>query len=276
MFGQRLTEAELVAKAKEEPLIPADLARAKSESLKIINEYQTKRIDWYQKVKLKDILRKDIAMFAARGVATADDFVKESFRAVESSSEETMMGNHWHQILAAISENTLDTGDLTTEREGVIWVCEIKSQPNTTNSSSFPQELRSLRTRRDEIKNRRRVSKQDVKVAYCVLRDPARGGKGYDEMRRFPSESLFKENEDLSGFEYRYISGKQFWKWMSGFDSEVAILMPLSDLHAMGHQVAVARDNAEQRLRQELHVELTAHGLGTTIDDVVKLRDLYR
>lgn len=49
-------------------------------------------------------------MFAARGVATAEEFVLEAFRACESSSEETVMGNLWQALIAAISSDTLDTG----------------------------------------------------------------------------------------------------------------------------------------------------------------------
>lgn len=269
------TQAEQTAKEIEEPLIPEDLIEAREQSLAVIEQYQENRINWYQAVKLAQILKKDIAMFAARGVSHADEFVSEAFRAIESSSEETVMGNHWQKILATISRDTFDTGDLTTERDGAIWVCEVKSQPNTTNSSSFPQELRSLRTRQEEISRRRRTLNQEVKVAYCILRDPAKKGKGVDEVRTYPAENLLKETQDLAGFEYRYISGKQFWKWLTGFESEVAILMPLQGIMEKAHHVAVEREKAIDRLRQELHMKLFEFGLGTKIDDVVKLRDLY-
>src|SRR5699024_3802789 len=108
------------------------------------------RLNWYRKeMSLKRLLSKDIAMFAARGVESADEYLDTAFNAVESSSEETVMGNHWQKILSAISADTLDTGDLTTVRDGILWVCEVKSQTNTTNAASFPQELRGLRARMD-------------------------------------------------------------------------------------------------------------------------------
>lgn len=275
MGSDVIGDAELNAKVEGAPQIPDDLAEARRDSLKIISSYQERRIWWYETLKLFDVLQKDIAMFAARGVATADQFLEEAFKAKESSSEETMMGTHWQQILATISKETFDTGDLTTERDGAIWVCEVKSQTNTTNSSSFPQELRSLRTRQQEISRRKRSKNQQVKAAYCVLRDGRNKGKGVDENRVFPSDDVLKENVDLAGFEYRYISGKQFWGWLTGFESEVALLMPLGNLHSGGHKVAVARGEAIDRLKRELHLKLAEFGLDNTIDDVVKLRDLY-
>ncbi len=272
---QATNSAELDAKLSGEPQIPEDLVEARQDSLRIITDYQDRRVRWYDDIKLVDVLRKDIAMFAARGVSTVDQLLDEAFRAVESSSEETMMGTHWQRILATISRDTFDTGDLTTERDGAIWVCEVKSQRNTTNSSSFPQELRSLRTRQEEIKRRRRASNQPVKAAYCVLRDDRKRGKGVDEERVFPRTDVLKENEDLAGFEYRYISGKQFWGWLTGFESEVALLMPLDDIAKNGYRVAVARERSKDRLRKELHLKLTEFGLADSIDDVVKLRDVY-
>lgn len=260
----------------EIPDIPEDLKRARVKCVDIMHNFQRNRIAWYQKVPLKRLLTKDIAMFAARGVATSDQFVEEAFHATESSSEETVAGSSWQQMLSAISENTLDTGDLTTSRDGILWVCEVKSQTNTTNSSSFPQELRALRTRMEENLGRRRTSNQPVKAAYCVLRDKSKGGKGRDENTVFHSADIARENRDLDGFEYRYITGKQFWKWLTGYESEVALLMPLTDLQGeLSKQVLAERALALSRLKDELSQLLEEHGLGSTINDVVKLRDVY-
>ena len=115
----------------------------------LLGDFAAARTRYYTdpaKVRVRDLLHKDVVMYAARGILTADEFVEEAFRAKESSSEETVMGNKWQQIIAAISDDTLDTGDLCTERDGDLYVCELKSQANTTNSSSFPQELRELIT----------------------------------------------------------------------------------------------------------------------------------
>lgn len=253
--------------------IPDDLRKAREKCLAILAEYQEKRLDYYNNgITLAKIMTKDIAMLSARGVATADEYVEEAFHAVESSSEETVMGNFWQRILSAISEDTLDTGDLTTNRDNVLWVCEVKAQTNTTNSSSFPQELRGIRSRMQELEGRKRASKQPVRAAYCVLRDKSNKGQGVDEIRIFQSSDLQRENRDLNNFKYRYITGKSFWRWLTGFDSEIAILMPLRDLEAMGAEVKIARDAALTRLQKQLRDELNDLNLGITIDDVVKYR----
>lgn len=241
-------------------------------ALEVIKEYQRNRIKWYDSVKLKKFLSKDITLFAARGCTTVFDYFEEAFSAVESSSEETVMGTAWQKILAKISEDTLDTGDLTTLRDGVLWVLELKSQPNTTNSSSAVQELRSLRSRQREIAGRRRASSQEVKAAMCIMRESSATSPGKDINMVYTAPDSQLENRDLDGFEYRYISGKKFWQWLAGYDSEIGLLMPISDID--GRMVHMARDRCKIRLRVELNSALEKNNLGQSIDDLVKLRDI--
>ncbi len=256
------------------PNLPDDLAAARDKARAIAREYQQNRIEWYShKVKFSNLLKKDIAMFGLRGAASATEYLEEAFRAAESSSEETVMGHTWQRMLSAISEQTLDTGDLTTVRDDTLWVCELKAQTNTTNSSSFPQELRALRTRMEELTSRHRASKQPVKAAYCVLRDSRFSGNGIDESRVFQSGDVARENRDLDGFEYRYITGKSFWQWLTGYDSEIVLLMPLSDFAVESQEVRSAREHALTSLTAELLGLLRQHGLSNTLDDLVKLRD---
>lgn len=256
-----------------ETAIPEDLSNHRDIALQFIREYQNQRIEWYDKVVLKKFLAKDVTMFAARGCVTAFDYLNEAFHATESSSEETVIGTTWQKILASISDDTLDTGDLTTLRGGVLWVLELKSQPNTTNSSSLPQELRSLRSRKEEIEGRRRASGQQVKAALCIAREGKVNAAGKDETVTYRSSTLQRENRDLDGFEYRYISGKKFWQWLAGYDSEVGLLMPISDID--GTNVKLARDRCYVRLSLELTNMLDRNDLGRTIDDLVKLRDRF-
>lgn len=243
-----------------------NLSEHKKAALESIREYQKNRISWYSKVKLKDLLQKDLTMFVIRGVDTAEGYLEEAFRAKESSSEETVMGTMWQSILAKISDDTIDSGDLTTVRENTVWVCEVKSQTNTTNSSSFPQELRALRTRMEEITRRRRASNQPVRAAVCIARDK----KGKDEIREYNS-GLQTENKDLDGFVYRYITGEKFWQWLTNYPSEIGLLMPLSKIEG-GADVAKARAKALARLKQELAEKLEEHKLTTSVDDIVELR----
>ena len=233
----------------------------------IIEDYVGRRIEWYKKIKLQQILAKDYLLFAARGALTANEYVIEAFHAVESSSEETSLGNFTQRMIAKISDQTLDSGDLTTEREGAIWVCELKAQTNTTNSSSFPQELRGLRTRMNEIKGRRRTSNQPVKAALCITRD----WKSIDEVRVYHCPEIQVENRDLDGFEYRYLSGAAMWRWLTGrYDSAVRLLMPLMTM-VDTTEIKEERERAISRLERELTAQLKRHHLNTTIDDVAEL-----
>lgn len=86
-----------------------DVARQRAIAYDMLREFSAKRAAYYRdssKINLKKLLGKDVIMFAARGVATAEEFVLEAFRACESSSEETVMGNLWQALIAAISSDT--------------------------------------------------------------------------------------------------------------------------------------------------------------------------
>ncbi|AZL08018.1 MULTISPECIES: PmeII family type II restriction endonuclease [Brevibacterium] len=251
----------------DKPHVPQELSSHRDIALEVIKSYQVQRIEWYDKLKVKDLLNKDVTIFAARGCETAADYILEAFHAKESSSEETVMGTSWQNILAKISDDTIDTGDLTTVRDGVVWVLELKSQTNTTNSASFVQELRGLRTRKEEIESRRRASGQPVKVAMCIARDK----KSRDEIRVYSPSDIQRENRDIAGFEYRYITGTKFWQWLAGYDSEIGLLMPISEID--GTAVRMARDRCHVRLVNELFKMLEERGLGQSIDDLVLLRD---
>lgn len=205
-------------------------------------------------------------MFVARGINTAEGYVAEAFRAAESSSEETVMGTSWQNIIAQISVNTVDSGDLTAERDDAVWVCEIKSQTNTTNSTSFAGELRALRARMEEISRRRRSTNKPVRGAICITRDK----KAKDEIRIYDNDWP-PENRDLKGFEYRYITGEKFWRWLTGYPSEIGLLMPLGQIEG-GREVAKARAASLRRLKKELKNMLSEHGLTNSIDDLVELR----
>ena len=235
-----------------------------------LHEFGNNRIDFYNNLKLSRLLSKDIIMFAARGVKSADEFVEETFRAIESSSEETVMGNVWQAIVAAISDNTLDTGDMLTERDGDLYVCELKSQTNTTNSSSFPQELRELREKVAYHRRFSRASGQKVLPAYCVLRDK----NGVDEWRTYTPDRLDLANQDIAGFEYRYLVGSGFWQWLVGCNSEKGLVTDVSIFDA--DAVVAARARCLQRLKLEMTQQLDEYGFAHDIQGVLNLsRELY-
>jgi len=231
-------------------------------------DFADNRVAWYgdsKKVSLQHLLNKDVLMFAARGVLTADEFVEEAFRAMESSSEETVMGNLWQRTIAAISAKTLDTGDFISEKPDALWVCEVKSQTNTTNSTSVVQELRNLKTRTEDLKGYKRGSSKPLKSAFCVIRGPRA-----DEERVFKvNPSRPKVNADLDGFQYRYLVGSAFWEWLTDYKSAKELVDNIGDLQVA--KVRQAREACLARLKQEMSDALSAKGLGATMDDVLKL-----
>lgn len=246
-----------------------DTARQQLVAYRELSRFSKKRSEYYRdnkRVCLAKLLEKDIVMFAARGVCDAHEFVDEAFRAIESSSEETVIGNTWQAIIAAISSNTLDTGDLMTVRDGAVYVCELKAQANTVNSSSFPQELRELKDKCIAQARFRRASGQEVLPAFCVIRK----GKSIDELRIFHADIRDQANKDIDGFQYRYIAGSAFWKWLTGFDS-VEGLVDNINLIDTG-DVAAARNECINRLHTEMATALDTYHLGTTMNDVLALK----
>ena len=58
------------------------------------------------------------------------------------------MGTAWQRMIKDLAWPTaIDAGDIMAERDGALWVVEIKAQTNTLNSSSSPQTLRALQDR---------------------------------------------------------------------------------------------------------------------------------
>lgn len=232
-------------------------------------KFAKKRVDWYMdpsKVGLKHLMSKDLVMFAARGVGTAEEFVYEAFRAIESTSEETVMGNIRQEICAAVANDTLDTGDMTTLRDGNLYVCEIKSQANTTNSSSFPQELRELKDKCESMSRFRRASNQQILPAFCVMRNK----KPKDEWVTYEAGPRDQANSDLTGFRYRYLAGAGFWNWLIGMDTVDDLILSFKDIDLGA--VREAREKCLHRLKSEMHGALREEGLGQSMTDVLELR----
>ena len=250
---------------------PDEIAKQKDIAYDKLSEFAQNRISWYRdksKISLSKLLGKDVVMFASRGVSSAEEFVSEAFRACESSSEETVMGTTWQSIIAAISSDTLDTGDMMTVRDNALYVCELKSQTNTTNSSSFPQELRELKDKCEAQRRFKRASNQEVLPAFCVLRNK----KPIDEWRTFDPDARDVANQDIRGFKYRYLAGSAFWQWLTGFDSVEGLVDDLERID-IGH-VREARQECLDRLQEEMLEALRENNLGDSIADVLELKRL--
>lgn len=97
---------------------------------------------------------------------------------------------------------------MMTVRDGALYVCELKSQVNTTNSASFPQELRELKDKCETQRRFKRASNQQVLPAFCALRH----NKAIDEIRTYQPDERDQANRDIAGFQYRYLTGAAFWQ----------------------------------------------------------------
>lgn len=249
----------------------ADIENKRAIAYEYLDAFVENRIAYYRdpkKLNLKKLLAKDIIMFAARGVQNAEEFVVEAFRACESSSEETVIGSTWQAIVSAISSDTLDTGDMMTVRDGALYVCELKSQKNTTNSSSFPQELRELKDKCEAQRRFRRASNQPVRAAFCVLRDKS----AIDEERVYEPSERDLANQDIAGFPYRYLTGAAFWRWLTGFDSEKGLVSDVTRINV--GDVRMARQECIDRLQGEMRRALQEYGLDESMNSVLALKHL--
>lgn len=216
---------------------------------------------------LPQLLGKDVLLFAARGVASASAFVDEAFRAAESSSEETVMGNT-RQELAILLSNSADTGDMTVVRDGVKYYCEMKSQTNTTNFGSLAAVLQELKfdVDNDQSSAHRTVTNQRVGAALLI----SRSTKTLDEERVFHCDSIAKQPYSmLEGFTYRYISGRAMWQWVADVDDPIELVQPLTRLD--DGRVVAARADTLARLHHELDEELLARRLPDGIDSIYEL-----
>ena len=246
-----------------------EIAKQRDIAYQKLDDFAANRTAYYRdksKINLKKLLSKDVVMFAARGISTAEEYVIEAFRACESSSEETVMGNTWQAIITAISSDTLDTGDMMTSRDGALYVCELKSQTNTTNSASFPQELRELKEKCEAQRRFRRASNQEIRPAFCVLRN----SRSIDEIRTYHADIRDQANQDIDGFQYRYLAGSAFWLWLTGFESVEGLIDDVNRIHV--GDVAIARSECLARLQEEMREALSERGLGSTMNDVLMLK----
>lgn len=228
-----------------------------------LREFAKARIAYYGALKLNKLLAKDIVMFAARGVTDAEGFAEEAFRAHESSSEEGVMGTAWQGVAKNLA-NAIEAGDLMCERDGALYVVEVKSQTNTLNSASGAQTVRSLKAKVKYQQSFSRQKKVQVLPAIGVVR-----GKSSDKVVAFKSSKARGENPDIEGYEYRRIVGREFWKWMTGYDGIIDLIGDLDDIDAP--EVVLAREESLRRLKSDLYRALERKGLGRTISDVLKL-----
>lgn len=168
---------------------------------KHISIFHQKRLDYVQsKVDLLKILKqKNPYLFKAKNILTAQDLVKGFLDAFLQSQEETLFGDFMEGFAIFVCDKVYGakkselTGiDLEFEKDGVVYVVEIKAGWNWGNSSQIKQ----LRINFESAKRilRAKTGKKVVAVNGCCF------GKN--------------NRTDKSG--YFKLCGQEFWEFISG------------------------------------------------------------
>ena len=168
---------------------------------KHISVFHQRRLDYVQnKVDLLKILKqKNPYLFKAKNVLTAQDLVRGFLDAFLQSQEETLFGDFIEGLAIFVCDKVYGakkselTGvDLEFEKDGIIYVVEIKAGWNWGNSS----QIRQLRVNFETAKKllRAKTGKKVVAVNGCCFGKDNRPDKG----------------------EYLKLCGQRFWELISG------------------------------------------------------------
>jgi hypothetical protein len=215
-----------------------------------IDIYVQKRLAYYEDPGLLGkVFAKNPLIPPLKGAHTASEWVHENFLAHESSSEETVMGGTWQQILTELSVHAVGAGDFLFEEGDTLWVLEMKSQTNTFNAPALAQTLKVLKQRVVDHSQARSPRRRVVKAAIGILR-----GTPLDTTRTYIAR--VPENQDINGFQYRYLVGAPFVLWLTGIER----IEDMVDVTG-GQSLKSAREACRQRLQDELRQTLNERDL---------------
>jgi len=229
-----------------------------------LSAYADRRIQSYETLELKRLLQKDTLMLAMRGVNDSTSFVDNALAAFESSSEEGMMGEFWQGLANSLSERSIDLSDLLLQRDGDLWLVEIKAQTNTVTGRFRNDLLVDLQRRVAEFARPRRLGQGRVQAMLGVIRGPS---TDREVIAKFAPGHRYA---GLNGFAYQYKVGRPFWAWLTGHDSLVSLIQTIPPDAA---RVATAREASRQRLHQDLEQRLKARGDDRSILAVMRLAE---
>ena len=168
---------------------------------KHISVFHQRRLDYVQnKVDLLKILKqKNPYLFKAKNVLTAQDLVRGFLDAFLQSQEETLFGDFIEGLAIFVCDKVYGakkselTGvDLEFEKDGIIYVVEIKAGWNWGNSSQIRQLRVNFETAKKSL--RAKTGKKVVAVNGCCFGKDNRPDKG----------------------EYLKLCGQRFWELISG------------------------------------------------------------
>jgi hypothetical protein len=224
-------------------------------------EYAERRVAYYSDSSLlRKLLDRNVLLYAMRGVTSAREFVELALTAHETASEETMIGNAWQSAIARLSPHTVGGGDLRTERDGELWIVQLKMSPKQ-NAGAKAQDLRLLRnkllTERDHHPGRK-----SVKAMMGFL-------TGKPRSQWVTNTNKSTANSDIYGFQYQVMVGRPFLEWV-GAEYDPGLM--LRSLNSVPARVRAARNMAIERLNAELRDRLEARSLDTSVESVVALQ----
>lgn len=166
-----------------------------------ISVFHQKRLDYVQnKVDLLKILKqKNPYLLKAKNVLTAQDLIKGFLDAFLQSQEETLFGDFMEGLAIFVCDKVYGakksqlTGiDLEFEKEGVIYIVEIKAGWNWGNASQIRQLKINFKNAKKVL--RRKTRKKIIAINGCC----------------------FGKNNKLDKGEYLKLCGQNFWEFISG------------------------------------------------------------
>lgn len=178
----------------------SDLQQVYGYAEKHISVFHQKRLDYVQnKANLPKILKqKNPYLFKAKNILTAQDLIKGFLDAFLQSQEETLFGNFIEGLAVFVcnkvygaKKSELTGVDLEFEKEGIIYIVEIKAGWNWGNSSQIKQ-LRANFEKAQKVLHAQ-TGKEVVAINGCCF--------GKDR------------NPDKNG--YLKLCGQKFWELIS-------------------------------------------------------------
>jgi len=166
-----------------------------------ISVFHQKRLDYVQKkVDLLKILKqKNPYLFKAKNILTAQDLVKGFLDAFLQSQEETLFGDFIEGLAIFVCDKVYSAKkselrgvDLEFEKDGVIYIVEIKAGWNWSNSSQIRQLRINFETAKKAI--RIKTGKKVIAINGCCFG---------------------KDNKPDKGG-YLKLCGQRFWEFISG------------------------------------------------------------
>lgn len=167
-----------------------------------IGTFHTKRLEKLEKLNFKELLkRKNLYLFKAKNILTAQDLVKNLLDAYLQSQEETLFGDFLEgaaifvcqKVFGGVKSRVLEGIDLEFPKNGNYYIIEIKSGPNWGNSSQ-------IKRMKDNFKN---AEKTLLKQQNPNLKVVAINGCCYG----------IENQPNKDG--YQKICGQEFWKLIS-------------------------------------------------------------